>query len=101
MATNMLDGEQDYIAVPWFWSDQYEVKLQIAGLNTGYTDIVVRDGGATRSNWYYKSGKLLAVDAMNDPRAYMVAKRLVKDGRTVDPEIASNPQRDLKELLRG
>jgi 3-phenylpropionate/trans-cinnamate dioxygenase ferredoxin reductase subunit len=52
VASNMLDGKQDYIAVPWFWSDQYEVKLQIAGLNTGYTDIVVRDGGATRSHWY-------------------------------------------------
>ena len=101
VATNMLGAGKDYVATPWFWSDQYEVKLQIAGLNTGFTDVVVRDSGATRSHWYYKSGALLAVDAMNDPRAYMVAKRLIEAGKSVDPSIAADPQSDLKALLRA
>jgi len=101
VATNMLGAGKDYVATPWFWSDQYEVKLQIAGLNTGFTDVVVRDSGATRSHWYYKSGALLAVDAMNDPRAYMVAKRLIEAGKSVDPSIAADPQSDLKALLQA
>ena len=101
VATNMLGARKDYVATPWFWSDQYEVKLQIAGLNTGFTDVVVRDSGATRSHWYYKSGALLAVDAMNDPRAYMVAKRLIEAGKSVDPSIAADPQSDLKALLQA
>ena len=98
VAENILGEKKSYIPSPWFWSDQYEVKLQIAGL---FNDVVTRGANPSISFWYYKDTELLAVDAMNDPRAYMVAKRLVKDGRTVDPEIASNPQRDLKELLRG
>ena len=101
VAANMLGARKDYVATPWFWSDQYEVKLQIAGLNTGFTDVVVRDSGATRSHWYYKSGALLAVDAMNDPRAYMVAKRLIEAGKSVDPSIAADPQSDLKALLQA
>jgi len=101
VATNMLGAGKDYVATPWFWSDQYEVKLQIAGLNTGFTDVVVRDSGATRSHWYYKSGALLAVDAMNDPRAYMVAKRLIEAGKSVDPSIAADPQSNLKALLQA
>ena len=101
VAANMMGAGQDYTATPWFWSDQYSVKLQIAGLNTGFTDVVVRDSGTARSHWYYKSGALLAVDAMNDPRAYMVAKRLIEAGKYADPAIAADPQSDLKALLQG
>ena len=95
----MLGAEQDYTATPWFWSDQYEIKLQIAGLNAGYSDIVVRNDDTAQSHWYYRSEKLLAVDAMNDPRAYMVAKRLIEAGLTADPEIVANPKVNLKDLL--
>ncbi|WP_353728334.1 FAD/NAD(P)-binding oxidoreductase [Mesorhizobium sp.] len=72
-AKNMLGASENYDAKPWFWSDQYDVKLQIAGLNTGYDRIVQRKGdhGRSLSIWYYSGGRLLAVDAMNDPRAYM------------------------------
>jgi 3-phenylpropionate/trans-cinnamate dioxygenase ferredoxin reductase subunit len=99
VASNMLGAEQDYTATPWFWSDQYEIKLQIAGLNAGYSDIVVRNDDTAQSHWYYRSEKLLAVDAMNDPRAYMVAKRLIEAGLTADPEIVANPKVNLKDLL--
>lgn len=101
VAANMMGAQKEYVAKPWFWSDQYDVKLQIAGLNTGYTDVVVRDGGATRSHWYYRDGQLLAVDAMNDPRGYMVAKRLIEAGKNVAPEIAADPNSDLKALLKA
>ena len=101
VAENMLGAEKEYQATPWFWSDQYDVKLQIAGLNQGFDTVVTRPGDAGRSHWYYKAGQLLAVDAMNDPRAYMVAKRLIEAGKTVDPALAADPGSDLKALLRG
>lgn len=99
VAANMLGAARDYIATPWFWSDQFDVKLQIAGLNTGFTDIIVRNSGSGRSHWYYKSTTLVAVDAMNDPRAYMVAKRLIQGGKSADPITVADPQSDLKVLL--
>ena len=101
VAENMLGAKKEYHATPWFWSDQYDVKLQIAGLNQGFDNVVARKGDAGRSHWYYKAGQLLAVDAMNDPRAYMVAKRLIEAGKTVDPALAADPSSDLKALLRG
>ena len=102
MAQNMMGADKDYIATPWFWSDQYDVKLQIAGLNTGYDRVVTRKGeGLTNSFWYYKGDQLLAVDAMNDPRAYMVGKRLIDAGKTADPAVVGDPDADLKPLLKA
>ncbi|WP_377192228.1 NAD(P)/FAD-dependent oxidoreductase [Ruegeria meonggei] len=102
VAQNMLGAAKDYTATPWFWSDQYDVKLQIAGLNTGYDRVVTRRGaGQTVSFWYYKGDQLIAVDAMNDPRAYMVGKRLIDAGKTADPEIVADPEADLKPLLKA
>ena len=101
VAANMLGADQPYEAKPWFWSDQFDLKLQIAGLNTGYDHIVTRQGeGEAVSFWYYRGAELLAVDAMNDPRAYMVGKRLIEGGKSPAPEVlASTP--DLKALLKA
>ncbi|PZX18867.1 3-phenylpropionate/trans-cinnamate dioxygenase ferredoxin reductase subunit [Palleronia aestuarii] len=103
VARNMLGAETAYVPKPWFWSDQYDVKLQIAGLNTGYDRVVVRDGerARSRSHWYYAGDRLLAVDAMNDARAYMVGKRLIEGGRSPDPAKVADPEADLKSLLAG
>ena len=102
VAQNMLGAAKDYVATPWFWSDQYDVKLQIAGLNTGYDRVVTRKGeGATVSFWYYKGDRLIAVDAMNDPRSYMVGKRLIEMGKTADPTVVTDPDADLKPLLKA
>ncbi len=100
-ADAILGGDVPYEPKPWFWSDQYDVKLQIAGLNTGYDQVVVRDGGATRSHWYYGDGALLAVDAMNDPRGYMIGKRLIEAGKSPDPNTVADPEADLKALLKA
>ena len=101
VAGNMLGAGQPYRPLPWFWSDQYDVALQIAGLNTGYDRIVIRDAGAARSHWYYRGADFLAVDAMNDARAYMVGKRLLEAGRSPAPEAVADPATDLKALLKG
>ncbi|MBL9048967.1 MAG: FAD-dependent oxidoreductase [Tabrizicola sp.] len=101
VAANILGAGQPYQARPWFWSDQFDLKLQIAGLNTGYDQVVTRKGeGDATSFWYYRGTDLLAVDSMNDPRAYMVGKRLIEMGKSPAPEvIVSEP--DLKALLKG
>ena len=100
VAENMLGAEKDYAPVPWFWSDQYDLKLQIAGLNTGYDRVIVRDAEA-RSHWYFAGEKFLAVDALNDPRAFMVGKRLLEQGKSPDPGLLADPATDLKQLLKA
>jgi len=102
IAANIAGTATTYDPKPWFWSDQYDVKLQIAGLNAGYDQIVSRlsDDG-TLSIWYYRGGGLIAVDAMNDPRAFMIAKRLIEAGKSPDPDVISAPETDLRALLIG
>jgi len=102
VAENMMGAEKPYVPQPWFWSDQYDVKLQIAGLNAGYDRVIARAGEqeGSASFWYYKGDTLLAVDAMNDARAYMVGKRLIDAGRSPDPEAIANSAAELKALLR-
>ena len=102
VAANMLGAETPYRPTPWFWSDQYETKLQIAGLNAGHDRVVARPGsGGAESYWYFKGDELLAVDAMNDARAYMVGKRLIENGKSPAAETVADPEADLKALLKG
>ena len=102
VARNMMGENINYVATPWFWSDQYDVKLQIAGLNTGYDNVVTRRGDkeGSMSFWYYQGDTLLAVDAMNDPRAYMIGKRLIEGGKSPDKAIIADADADLKPLLK-
>ena len=98
VAANIVGAAQPYHAKPWFWSDQYDLKLQIAGLNTGFDHVMRREGDTGTSVWYYRGDTLLAVDAMNDPRAYMVGKRLIEAGRSPRPDAVRDAP-DLKTLL--
>jgi 3-phenylpropionate/trans-cinnamate dioxygenase ferredoxin reductase subunit len=103
VAENMMGAGKSYTPKPWFWSDQYDVKLQIAGLNIGYDNVVARrdpDSPAV-SFWYYHSTTLLAVDAMNDPRNYMIGKRLIEAGKSPAPDVIANPDTDMKALLKA
>lgn len=102
VAENMLGANRPYQPMPWFWSDQYDVKLQIAGLNNGYDHVVTRPGekdGAV-SFWYYNKASLLAVDAANDPRTYMIGKRLIEAGKSPAIDVIEDPKSDLKALLK-
>ncbi len=102
IAQNIMGAEIAYIPKPWFWSDQYDVKLQIAGLNAGYDKIIERKNPTllSQSFWYYAQDTLIAVDAMNDPRAYMVAKKLIESGLTPDPALVEDASSNLKDLLK-
>lgn len=101
VASNLIGAEKEYVAKPWFWSDQFEVKLQITGLGSGYNEVITRAGKrqGSVSHWYFKDGQLLAVDAMNDPVAYMVGKKLIDSNRTVEATAIADPDSNLKSLL--
>lgn len=102
VAENIMAAGKDYVAKPWFWSDQYDVKLQIAGLNTGYDRVVTRRTDADSvAFWYYCGEELLAVDAMNDPRGFMVGKRLIEAGKSPAPDLVADTGTDLKALLKA
>jgi len=101
VAENIMGGSKEYKPNPWFWSDQYSTKLQIAGLNIGYDNIITRTENAeTVSFWYFKNEELLAVDAMNDPRSYMVGKRLIEMGISPDAQAVGDKNFNLKLLLK-
>jgi 3-phenylpropionate/trans-cinnamate dioxygenase ferredoxin reductase component len=102
VAANILGANAPYIAAPWFWSDQFDCKLQIAGLNLGYDNIVTRGPeGEAVSFWYYQGDRLLAVDAMNDPRGYMVGKRLIEQGKSPAKALVANLALPVKDLLKA
>lgn len=102
VAQNILGASREYVAKPWFWSDQYDVKLQIAGLNAGYDRVLTRENGeGSQSVWYYQGETLLAVDAMNAPRDYMIGKRLIEAGKSPDTALISDPATDMKALLKA
>ncbi|MEL6924523.1 MAG: FAD-dependent oxidoreductase [Bacteroidota bacterium] len=88
-----------YDSLPWFWSDQYEVRLQMVGLSAGYDQLYLRKEKGTDlsvSIWYFKAGQLLAVDAVNNARAYTLATRLIKSGQPVDVQKLTDPNIELK-----
>jgi 3-phenylpropionate/trans-cinnamate dioxygenase ferredoxin reductase subunit len=103
VARNIMGAGESYKPSPWFWSDQFDVKLQIAGLHQGHDRVVTRPGAAAgaQSCWYYGGPTLLAVDAMNDARAFMIGKRLIEAGKSPAPEIVADPATDLKALLQA
>ena len=101
VAQNIMKQNTNYIPKPWFWSDQYDLKLQIAGLNTGYDDVVVRKGKNKQvSHWYFKGQSLLAVDALNDPRCYMIGKRLIEENKSPPKNQLRDDNFNLKVLLK-
>lgn len=97
VAENMLGAGKAYQPKPWFWSDQFASKLQIAGLCTGHDRVVTRTAEG-QSFWYFREGRLIAVDALDAPRAYMIGKRLIEGGKAVTPEQVETAS-DLKALM--
>nr|WP_210303617.1 FAD-dependent oxidoreductase [Rhizobium cellulosilyticum] len=101
VAATLAGDARPYLPKPWFWSDQYDVKLQIAGFNLGYDETLVRAGsreGAV-SVWYFRNGMLIAVDAINDAKAYVTGKKMLETGINPDRSRLADPATDLKLLL--
>ncbi len=88
-----------YDTIPWFWSDQYDIKLQMVGLSQGHDEIIVRheEGEATKfSVWYFKGDELLAVDGINNAKAYVIGTKFIKSKSLVDKSKLRNSTEVLK-----
>jgi len=98
-SANILGDDKVYAAVPWFWSDQYELKLQMVGFSAdGDTQVVRGDMDTNQfAVFYLKDNAVVAVDAVNSPKEFMICKQLY--GKVVDPESLSDSETDLKTLL--
>ena len=102
-AAHHINGNpKPYKSLPWFWSDQFNLKLQIAGLSEGYDDIVIRGDKETSRSFaafYFKGDALLAVDAVNSPRDFMFTKMVLTKGQSVDKAKLADVACDLKSTL--
>ena len=98
---NMLGGSIIHDRVPWFWSDQYDLKLLIVGLNFDYDRVVVRGEPASRafSCCYLRGTELLAIDCVNNAKDYMAAKKLIADRVHCDPARLADASIALRETI--
>ncbi|MGE4425754.1 MAG: NAD(P)/FAD-dependent oxidoreductase [Solirubrobacteraceae bacterium] len=103
VAATICGKDKPISALPWFWSDQYDLKLQIAGLSAGYDEIVLRgDPAAGRSFacFYFADGTLIAADCVNRAQEFMFSKRAVATGLSPDRASLADPETPLASLLR-
>lgn len=104
MVARAIAGEaQAYTATPWFWSNQYDIKLQTVGLAIGYDEKVVRGsvGDKSFSIIYLKDGKVIALDCINAIKDYVQGRKLVEAGAVIAPERLADASVPLKEMLAG
>jgi len=101
-AAAMCGIYKPYKSLPWFWSDQYDLKLQIAGLSQGYDQVVVRgDKLNSRSfaAFYFKEGRLIAADCINRPQEFMLSKKIIAEGIVIEPSRLADESIAVKELV--
>ncbi len=102
VARTLSGNPKEYDEIPWFWSDQYDVKLQIAGLSMDYDNLVVRGDisqGRKLAVFYFKGETFLAVDAVNSPQEFMFGKRALAQGLSFDRARLADSSIAMKELL--
>ena len=99
-AAAILGGTRPAEDCPWFWSDQYDLKLQIAGLNQGYDELVVRGNPDERkfAVFYLRNGTLIAVDAVNSPPEFLASKKLIMTGAKVASAVLKDTSIPMKDI---
>jgi 3-phenylpropionate/trans-cinnamate dioxygenase ferredoxin reductase subunit len=99
-ASNICQIDKQYAQIPWFWSDQYDLKLQIVGISSGYDQVVIRGDMASRSFacLYLKNGCLIAVDAVNNPKDFVQGKALITNKAVIDVDLLADSEIALKDM---
>ncbi len=100
IATTIAGRRTKYNSLPWFWTDQYEIKLQMAGISAGHDRVVTRGNAEARklSVFYFRNGKLIAVDSINRPVDHMIGRKLIASGARLTPEECADENVDLKRI---
>jgi 3-phenylpropionate/trans-cinnamate dioxygenase ferredoxin reductase component len=100
VATTIAGRRSAYRALPWFWTDQYDVKLQMAGISQGHDRIVTRGSAESKklSVFYFQGHRLIAIDSINRPMDHMLGRKLMAAGVRVTPEEAADENVDLRKL---
>jgi 3-phenylpropionate/trans-cinnamate dioxygenase ferredoxin reductase component len=100
IAATIVGRPQSYQAVPWFWTDQFDMNLQMVGLSSGYDRTVIRGEPESRkfSVFYFKMDRLVAIDSVNRPGDHIIGRKLIASGTPVTPEQAADLSFDLKAL---
>ena len=101
-AATLCGKREPFDSLPWFWSDQYDLKLQIAGLNEGYEEVIIRgnpEEGRSLTAFYLKEKRLIAADCINRPRDFMFSKRLIESKKQLDSRQLKDESVELKTLL--
>ncbi len=101
VAQHLMGQEKPYEMVPWFWSDQYDLKLQMVGISGGHDQVVLRgqpDSARNFTVFYLKDGRLVACDTVSRPAEFMLAKRWVAAGARLDPAALADETVNLKTL---
>ena len=102
-AAALLGREKPFHTTPWFWSDQYDLKLQMVGLSHGYDQLVTRGEVASGafSAYYFREGRLIAVDSLSRPGEHLAARKLLDRGVSPSPEQAANSAFNFQSLIAG
>jgi len=100
VATTIAGRRSCYCALPWFWTDQFDIKLQMAGISQGHERIVTRGDAESRklSVFYFKQDRLVAIDSINRPLDHMIGRKLIAGGVPLTPEQAADETVDLRKL---
>ena len=101
VASSIINQSLAYNQIPWFWSDQYDHKLQIVGLSGDHDKVIIR-GDMSEAKFmlfYTKDDKLIAVDAVNNSKEFLICKKLVANKVTIKPDEISNPATNLNDLI--
>jgi len=101
VASALCGKPRAHASIPWFWSDQYDLKLKMVGLSEGYDQLVLRGSMEADSfiAFYLQRNRVLAADSVNRPGEFMLAKRLVAEGTVIDPQLLRDETHPLKEFL--
>ncbi|WHO41223.1 FAD-dependent oxidoreductase [Sphingobium sp. AP49] len=101
VAKAICGDEQPYRAFPWFWSNQFDLKLQTAGINVGFDQAIIRGDPSDRSFSiiYLKQGRILALDCVNRVKDYVQGRKLVEAGAMLEPHLLADVDLPLKELV--
>ena len=100
-AYSLMGRSEEYAGIPWFWSNQADIKLQIAGISTGFDQTVVRHDTERGkfSVLYYRDGQIIAADCANAPLDFMAVKQALGKGKNIDPAAAAEVSTMLKSLI--